>query len=320
MTAELDFVPRAPGSFGDRKGQPWTRHGATARRRQEQSKDSTGAGTNDPIALLTPQKIRDIVGTGVCPWCGEGPFKVIAAHINKAHGIERYELRKLALLPKSAKLTGESFSRKLTEIHGERLREMNRSANTPERAKAIASLGREARSQILKIERDALREGVMSRYEAGGRQVDISVELGISLSRVRRILREGGFTGDMRVQAAERRKDQWVAVSQRMQAGRMAKDEMLRDAYVEHFESLGDPAEAVEAMAVEYGTSTKSVRARLRRYGVTLPDMRGRSPKAQEANQKRRGRPECSVEKCGRPNAAKGLCDTHYRKARKAKS
>ncbi len=42
-----------------------------------------------------------------CPWCGRGPFKMLPVHTNKAHGVDKWELRELAGLSTSDSLVSE---------------------------------------------------------------------------------------------------------------------------------------------------------------------------------------------------------------------
>jgi hypothetical protein len=51
---------------------------------------------------------------GICPFCGRGPFQVLAGHTQKVHGVDRFDLRELADLTYSTSLlddrTREQFS------------------------------------------------------------------------------------------------------------------------------------------------------------------------------------------------------------------
>jgi ribosomal protein S27AE len=51
---------------------------------------------------------------GICPFCGRGPFQVLAGHTQKVHGVDRFELRELADLTYSTSIlderTREAFS------------------------------------------------------------------------------------------------------------------------------------------------------------------------------------------------------------------
>lgn len=45
---------------------------------------------------LTEERIRAAIAARVCPWCAAGPFKCLALHTRKIHGVDRWELRDLA--------------------------------------------------------------------------------------------------------------------------------------------------------------------------------------------------------------------------------
>jgi len=49
---------------------------------------------------MTPEPTRDQIRAGIeaqiCPWCGAGPFKILAGHTTRLHGVDRRQLRDLA--------------------------------------------------------------------------------------------------------------------------------------------------------------------------------------------------------------------------------
>jgi hypothetical protein len=57
------------------------------------------------VPLLPPHVVRAAVEAQLCPFCGKGPFTVVALHTNHAHGIDRRQLRDLAGLYYSASIT-----------------------------------------------------------------------------------------------------------------------------------------------------------------------------------------------------------------------
>lgn len=63
----------------------------------------------DPQQLLTPDAIRAATQRGMCSWCDRGPFKSLASHTNKAHGIDRREIRALAGLTMREPVASEDF-------------------------------------------------------------------------------------------------------------------------------------------------------------------------------------------------------------------
>jgi hypothetical protein len=51
-----------------------------------------------PIQPLSPETVREAISGQTCPWCGRGPFRVLAGHVQSAHGINRQQLREMAIL------------------------------------------------------------------------------------------------------------------------------------------------------------------------------------------------------------------------------
>lgn len=54
------------------------------------------AGRHGPPVLLGEATIREMVLQGKCPWCGRGPFLVLAQHTVLTHGVGRRDLRNMA--------------------------------------------------------------------------------------------------------------------------------------------------------------------------------------------------------------------------------
>ncbi|MBK6040828.1 hypothetical protein [Streptomyces sp. MBT55] len=48
--------------------------------------------TADP----TREEIQAGIEAQICPWCGKGPFKILAGHTTRLHGVDRLQLRDLA--------------------------------------------------------------------------------------------------------------------------------------------------------------------------------------------------------------------------------
>lgn len=54
------------------------------------------------------EEIRAGISCQVCPWCGKGPFKMLPVHVNRIHGIDKWELRELAGYATTDPLCGAS--------------------------------------------------------------------------------------------------------------------------------------------------------------------------------------------------------------------
>ena len=54
------------------------------------------AGQAERQVSYDPAAVREAITAQMCPFCGGGPYKVIAVHTNKSHGIDKWELREMA--------------------------------------------------------------------------------------------------------------------------------------------------------------------------------------------------------------------------------
>jgi len=74
------------------------------------------AGVAGRVLPPSVEATRRAVMAGICPFCGRGPFLVLAGHTQKVHGVDRFELRELADLTYSTSLlderTREAFSQR----------------------------------------------------------------------------------------------------------------------------------------------------------------------------------------------------------------
>lgn len=74
----------------------------------------------DPQGLLTESVMRRHIEVCSCPYCGAGPFKSLASHTNRAHGIDRFELRRLAGMSTHDSIASPELSRRMRSIAHER--------------------------------------------------------------------------------------------------------------------------------------------------------------------------------------------------------
>ena len=72
------------------------------------------AGVAGRVLPPSVEATRRAVMAGICPFCGRGPFLVLAGHTQKVHAVDRFELRELADLTYSTSIldasTREGFS------------------------------------------------------------------------------------------------------------------------------------------------------------------------------------------------------------------
>lgn len=67
-------------------------------------------GQADRVVSYDTQAVRAAIEAQTCPFCGRGPFKVIAVHTNKMHGVDKWELRNLAGLTSSESICASDYS------------------------------------------------------------------------------------------------------------------------------------------------------------------------------------------------------------------
>ncbi len=79
--------------------------------------------------------IRRLLYQGVCPWCGEGPFKAVLSHVSHAHGVTATDVRERAGINRTSSLTSP-------EYHANRLENGRRIAQRYPENLALGGRGR----------------------------------------------------------------------------------------------------------------------------------------------------------------------------------
>lgn len=62
------------------------------------------------------EKIRAAIENCVCPFCGRGPFKSTANHVNAVHNIDRHQLRELAGMTTNESLAAPELRARMRSI------------------------------------------------------------------------------------------------------------------------------------------------------------------------------------------------------------
>lgn len=70
--------------------------GVPAERMREAAVSCVAAGVAESVAAPSVEAIRAHIIAQTCPFCGAGPFKMLPVHTNKAHGVDKWELREMA--------------------------------------------------------------------------------------------------------------------------------------------------------------------------------------------------------------------------------
>lgn len=115
---------------------------------------STHEGQHGQVIAPTPEAVRGAIEAGQCPWCGRGPYKLLAGHTNKCHGIDKYELRELAGLMYHVSICDPELA-------------ATQSENAKRRGSggAVASATRMQRRRMSTAGREALRQARLANPE-----------------------------------------------------------------------------------------------------------------------------------------------------------
>lgn len=167
--------------------------------------------------------MRDCIEAQICPWCGGGPFKVLATHTGRSHGVDGKELRELAGLtkyssicaPDHAAARAEALSGKKLPDHaygeGQRKRrKLSEAGRAAQRAKAakVSQADRERAARISgdkQLAANAEKYAEMERLFAQGvPPAQIAEIVGMRPPTVIRALKRAGVYVDGRKRRWER--------------------------------------------------------------------------------------------------------------------
>lgn len=101
-----------PRRLGDPNNQPARGHRnvPTEALRTKRLAKTSPAGQADRAVSYDPAAVRAAINAQTCPICGNGPYKVLAVHTNKAHGIDRRELREMAGLTSNDSICAPEYA------------------------------------------------------------------------------------------------------------------------------------------------------------------------------------------------------------------
>lgn len=68
----------------------------------------------DELKALGVPAVRRALDACVCPLCGAGPFKTVASHVQRKHGIDRHVLREAADYNRNHSLTDAAYRKELS--------------------------------------------------------------------------------------------------------------------------------------------------------------------------------------------------------------
>lgn len=217
---------------------------------------------------------QEAVQRGLCPFCGEGPFAVVAMHVNRRHGLNRREFREVLGVPVSASVCHPEHHARLASEARQRgvVDHIGDSRPDPE---AVRLAGKRAAERRLAAVRDRDQQ-IAERVRNGELLVDIAASLGIHAKTVREAaLRMDAWEGDGRArrgQSMSGTQPEAFATANRRQSQK-AEARLLALA------ARYGAGETAEEMARADGVTVKSMKEALKQAGVALPDGRTNRPK-----------------------------------------
>lgn len=184
----------------------------------------TSAGTAEREAAYSPEVVREFIEAQICPWCGNGPYQVLASHTGNQHGVDRFELREMAGLSKTAPICAPEISQERSKARAGKgpsdearqkarraPRRLSAAGKAVMRAKLDAVRSPEqqqaatAASVAKRAERDAEKYQEILRLFADDLSLDaIAQRVGVSRSMVKNTLRRHGIADDLRKQRGPR--------------------------------------------------------------------------------------------------------------------
>jgi len=253
----------------------------------------TPAGQANATSPPSRKAMRRCIDAQICPWCGAGPFLVIALHVNAAHGIDRVELRELLGVTKTAHIADPAHSEErrarlkgipvphLKPKGGPRRysaaglavqRAKLDAARSPEQARAA---GRAAGDRILQANVTKHQEAQRLFRDTDMTLAQIGGKVSLHPRTVREVLRRAGIEiPDARAERSKRAARMNPDQLARANAAWRAQASTARMALLAEYIAAGSTYGAASALAERHGVSAKSMRARLRAAGAVVPDGR----------------------------------------------
>lgn len=311
---------RGAGSISSRNGAAWSRGGADYRKRREDELASRGPeGQFGRIAPLSVEAVRRAVESQVCPWCGLGPYKVLSLHTHKAHGVDRYELRRQSGLGAKDSICSPDVSTNCRDrlVGRDNFAEMTQKAAFASVQAGAQRLARAAQAAKVKAANSDRYAQVEYMWQAGHSRKEIAKVTGFNPAVVRRILLRAGVDVDGRSRpAALPTAEQRAKANATRRRNAATKAASLRSARLARFQELGSDWAAVDRLEEEWGLARRSVVAYLREAGAALPDGRTDHPRRGPRPDLRKPAVPCRAGDCGRRATRLGLCGMHYQRRR----
>lgn len=179
--------------------------------------NAQASGTDGRVAPPSKEAMRKFIEAGTCPWCGAGPYKVLATHTGRAHGVDGHELRELAGLTKFASICSPEYAAaKAAALAGKKLpdhaygegqrkrRTLSEAGRESQRAKA-AKVSQADRERAARISGDKQMSANAEKYAEAVRlfgegmpPTEIGKRVGLQPPTVVRALKRAGVYVDGR--------------------------------------------------------------------------------------------------------------------------
>lgn len=132
----------------------------------------------------------DAVERGLCPVCGAGPYGIVATHVNKAHGIDRFQLKDILGVTYRTPLCDPLTSAKMSQSTKGRDYEYLKQSH-PKKGYTMR-LSKAARQRLKENNRPGNREYALTRAfqariakgEQRDQEILVEYEAGASLSQI----------------------------------------------------------------------------------------------------------------------------------------
>lgn len=148
---------------------------------------------------VTPEQARALLAEHQCPLCGRGPWRVVAGHVWRAHGVDGRALREMAGLPWSAKIADPEHRDLMAQLSRDNDRVANmKGKQIRGRANDISPAGRDALRRVgVAVARERRRKipvehyaGIVARLATGESAPSIAAEYGCTPQAVRFIAKK----------------------------------------------------------------------------------------------------------------------------------
>lgn len=261
----------------------------------------TPAGQFGRVAAPSQAVTREFIKSQTCPWCGEGPYKILAGHTWRAHGVSGEELREMAGLTKCASICDQQVSEeKASRLKGVRLpksayakqrkpRSLSEAGKQVCRAKLDEARGRHpdrgaaqaksaSQARVAKVAAEnapKYRAAEVLAAEGSLTLAEISSRVGLHPRTLGRHLKQAGVVPRELRTLRQRSPHQRAEFRARMRAATAVRQEDLRRERLAYFASCGGSWDAVHACARHWGVTTKTAAAYLKKSGAHVPDGRG---------------------------------------------